>query len=93
MLPNPIGSKIEIHSAGDLNATLEQAKWLDEKAAAENAAAENAKYTLLEEEPLDWSTNFADYYRKIGNTYTSLGDLYTTAPDFAANTYYKLATS
>ena len=92
MIPNLIGSKNEIHGAGDLNATLERAKWLEEKMVAEKEAAEDAKYTLLEEEPLDWTTDFADYYRKIGNAYTLLGVLYEDAPDFAENTYYELTT-
>ena len=47
-------------------------------------------YTLLTEEPSDWSTNWADYYIKDGENYVHVsGD---SAPTFEQNTYYSSVT-
>ena len=45
------------------------------------------KFTLLESQPEDWTTNYTDYYTKDGDTYTAVTGV--EAPTFAANTYYK----
>ena len=43
-------------------------------------------YTLLTTEPLDWSTDYENYYYMDGTTFKPVaGD---SAPTFAANTYY-----
>lgn len=44
-------------------------------------------YTVLDEEPDDWDTNYFDYYTKSGSVYTQVP--VSTKPTFAANTYYK----
>ena len=54
--------------------------------------AEWMEYTLLTTEPTDWATKYADYYKKVHGVYaavtgTTVGTS-TTAPTFAANTYY-----
>ena len=54
--------------------------------------AEWMEYTLLTTEPTDWATKYADYYKKVNGVYvavtgTTVGTS-TTAPTFAANTYY-----
>lgn len=48
--------------------------------------AEWKEYTLLTAEPADWATNFTDYYTKSNGVYEAVTG--TTAPTFAANTYY-----
>lgn len=48
--------------------------------------AEWKEYTLLTAEPDDWATNYTDYYTKNNGVYEAITG--TTAPTFAANTYY-----
>lgn len=50
------------------------------------------EYTVLDDEPTDWATNFFDYYTRSGESpdyvYTKVS-VAATAPTFAAGTYYK----
>lgn len=48
--------------------------------------AEWKEYTLLTAEPADWATNYTDYYTKSNGVYEKVSG--TSAPTFAANTYY-----
>lgn len=53
------------------------------------STSQASKFVLLETEPEDWETNYADYYIINNNEYIHItGD---TAPTFNANTYYKLS--
>lgn len=45
------------------------------------------EYTLLTEAPEDWATNYTNYYTKSGDVYLPVPKA-TTAPTFAASTYY-----
>lgn len=48
-------------------------------------------YTLTSSQPADWSTNYTSYYTKSGSTYTAVPSG-TSAPLWAANTYYSKKT-
>ena len=53
------------------------------------STSQASKFVLLETEPEDWETNYADYYIINNNEYIHItGD---TTPTFNANTYYKLS--
>lgn len=53
------------------------------------STSQASKFVLLETEPEDWETNYADYYIINNNEYIHItGD---TAPTFNANAYYKLS--
>lgn len=84
-LPNPFGSKIEMHGAADLNAILEQNAWVEAYKAQQEL---DSQYTLLTSStaPEDWATDWTDYYKKVNNQYIQLDDV--SAPVYKANTYY-----
>lgn len=45
-------------------------------------------YTLLESQPDDWTTNYADYFKKTGSEYVAVTGDDGSAPAWAADTYY-----
>lgn len=49
--------------------------------------SEATGYILLASQPSNWSTNYKDYYRKVGNGYNKITD--NAAPTWAANTFYE----
>lgn len=51
------------------------------------ALNETEYYTLLEEEPADWSTAYKSYYTKSGESYSAVTG--SSAPSWAADTYYR----
>lgn len=58
MIPNPIGAKISLFGAGDL-------KWNRETITnAERAADILNSFVLLTDAPLDWETDWDNYYTK-----------------------------
>lgn len=59
---------------------------------ANAVALTSYKYTLTASQPADWATNWKDYFTKggtTGNTYIKNNQ--STAPTWAANTYYSRA--
>lgn len=54
--------------------------------------AEWKEYSLLTAEPDDWATNYTDYYTKSNGVYSKIPSA-TSAPTFAANTYYSAETN
>lgn len=51
-------------------------------------AAEWDEYSLTTSAPSDWSTNYTDYYTKVGDAYVAVPEG-ESAPTWAADTYYK----
>lgn len=51
----------------------------------------NEYYSLLEEEPENWESNYIYYFIKDGNEYIQIDtEMYPAVPEFIANTFYEL---
>ena len=66
--------------------TIDSTKTTAAKLAALEKILYGDGYTVLSEQPDDWSTNYKSYYTKSGNDYVAVtGD---SAPSWSASTYY-----
>ena len=59
----------------------------DDKLATLESIIYGTDYEVLSIEPSDWSTKYANYFTKSGNTYTAVTG--ESAPTFSDGTYYK----
>lgn len=46
-------------------------------------------FTLLTVQPNDWNSKWKTYFKQSNNMFLPLGSLYSSCPDFSANTFYK----
>lgn len=66
--------------------TIDSTKADAEKLAALEKILYGDIYTVLSEQPADWSTNYKQYYTKTGNDYMAVTG--ESAPSWSADTYY-----
>lgn len=66
--------------------TIDSTKADAEKLAALEKILYGDVYTVLSEQPADWSTNYKKYYTKTGNDYVAVTG--ESAPSWSADTYY-----